>query len=98
MQRDTYLRRFLKNSMHDGGEDEVTKYKYAIEQLNEYISDVKAGDITKNEQFIAIFFSRLKNELVEKGNHRIQTLFQKFVNESKADLYNFLQELQDIVV
>jgi hypothetical protein len=31
MQRDNYLRRFLKNSMNDGGDDEVTKYKYAIE-------------------------------------------------------------------
>ena len=75
MQRDNYLRRFLKNSMNDGGDDEVTKYKYAIEQLGEYITDVKAGDITKIEQFIVIHYSRLKNELIEKGNARIQTLF-----------------------
>lgn len=97
MQREQYLRRFLKNNMIEGGENEVSKYRNAIEQLQEYITDVKSGDITKNEQFIVIHYSRLKNELIEKGHQRKQALFLKFVNESKTDLYTFLQELQDIV-
>jgi hypothetical protein len=95
MQSDKYQRRFLKTT--NEGDDEVSKYKAAISTLQEYIQDVRQQPSTRNEGFIVIHFNLLKGELIQQGYHRIQTLFQSFIDASKTELYSFLQELKDIV-
>lgn len=64
--------RFLKVSLDAGDNDSVVKYRNGIENLKEIVEDVRIKQVQKNEQFIILDSSRMKNDLIDHGNTFIQ--------------------------
>ena len=78
-------------------QDPVQKYKAAIDQLDDVITDIKNEMQFKKEGFIEIDATLLKAELMEQGQNFIRYIFQILEKESKQDLQSFLTELTDTV-
>lgn len=89
--------RFLKVSLDAADNDSVIKYKNGIENLKEIVDDVRLKPVQKNEQFIILDSSKMKNDLIDHGNTFIAQIFSHLVTESKKDLNTFLTELHDTV-
>ena len=53
--------RLFKQDRDNYDENPVIAYKTAIEELNEYIMDIKNQQAQKSEQFISIEFNKLKS-------------------------------------
>ena len=89
--------RFLKVSLDASDNDSVVKYKNGIENLKEIVDDVRLKPVQKNEQFLILDSSKMKNDLIDHGNTFIAQIFSHLVTESKKDLNSFLAELHDTV-
>jgi hypothetical protein len=68
-----------------------------IENIDDYINDVRLKPSAKNEQFIKFDSSKLKNNLTEAGNEFIQYILNSLVQESKDDLHSLCTEMQETV-
>ena len=89
--------RFLKGAP-GVDDDAVAKYKNGIEALKEIVDEVRHNrPSTRNEQFIVFHASNLKTELMEQGHASIAQIFGTLIKDSKKELREFLQELEDTV-
>ena len=60
--------RFLKVSLDAPENDSVGRYKQGIENLKDIVDDVRLKAVQKNEQFIILDSSKMKNDLIDHGN------------------------------
>lgn len=93
--------RFIKTNSSqiksEGINDPVSAYRTMIENIDDYIGDVKNKPSNKNEQFIKFDSSKLKMNLTEAGNEFIQYILNSLVQESKDDLHSLCTEMQETV-
>jgi hypothetical protein len=83
---------------HDKYEDNpVIAYKRAIEELSEYMSDIKNNAPQKTEHFISIEFSLLKQTLLDLGGEYLTYILDHLKKDAKQDLNSLIDEMRNTV-
>lgn len=83
---------------HDKYEDNpVTAYKRAIEELQEYLTDIRNQPPQKTEQFISIEFSILKQTLLDLGGEYQAYIYNHLKKDAKNDLNTLIDEMRNTV-
>jgi ElaB/YqjD/DUF883 family membrane-anchored ribosome-binding protein len=78
-------------------QDDLLKYKDAIELLTEVMNDIKNKQSQKPELFIILDCSKIKNTLLDLANKLIQSQFERLIKDAKHDLNSLLQEFADTI-
>ena len=83
---------------HDKYEDNpVIAYKRAIEELSEYLIDIRNQPAQKTEQFISIEFSMLKQTLLDLGSEYLTYILDHLKKDAKNDLNSLIDEMRNTV-
>jgi hypothetical protein len=83
---------------HDKYEDNpVIAYKRAIEELAEYLSDIRNQTPQKTEQFISIEFGKLKQTLLDLGSEYLTYILDHLKKDAKNDLNSLIDEMRNTV-
>lgn len=91
------FRRDKTTRLQIADQDDLLKYKDAIELLTEVMNDIKNKQSQKAELFIILDCSRIKNTLLDLANKLIQQQFERLIKDAKLDLNSLLQEFVDTV-
>jgi ElaB/YqjD/DUF883 family membrane-anchored ribosome-binding protein len=78
-------------------QDDLLKYKNAIELFTEVMNDIKNKQSQKPELFIILDCSKIKNTLLDLANKLIQSQFERLIKDAKHDLNSLLQEFADTI-
>ena len=89
--------RLFKQDHEKYQDNPVIAYKRAIEELAEYLSDIRNQTPQKTEQFISIEFGQLKQTLLDLGQEYQTYIMEHLKKDAKQDLNSLIDEMRDTV-
>jgi hypothetical protein len=82
--------RFINKLLATSDEDPVAQYNDILENLQSVQNDIQNRPAMKNEKFINLDCSKLKNKLGDHVNEIQQMIFTNLIREAKRDLNDLL--------
>lgn len=89
--------RLFKQDHEKYQDNPVIAYKRAIEELTEYLADIKNQPAQKTEGFISIEFGLLKQTLVDLGQEYQTYIMEHLKKDAKQDLNSLIDEMKNTV-
>lgn len=89
--------RLFKQDHDKFEENPVIAYKRAIEELSEYLIDIRNQPPQKTEQFISIEFGQLKQTLSDLGSEYLTYILDHLKKDAKHDLNSLIDEMRSTV-
>ena len=90
--------RLFKQDHDKFEENPVIAYKRAIEELSEYLIDIRNQPPQKTEQFISIEFGQLKQTLLDLGSEYLTYILDHLKKDAKHDLNSLIDEMRSTVI
>jgi dynein heavy chain len=89
--------RLFKQDHEKYQDNPIIAYKRALEELSEYLSDIRNQTPQKTEQFISIEFSILKQTLLDLGSEYQTYIMEHLKKDAKNDLNSLIDEMRNTV-